>query len=282
MILKDGKISDDEQEEEEEIQPSATSTHATPAASDTTESSLDLDDLSALDASRDGETGRSKYEPRVPVDADDEDGAHKGTVLRLISSDFGVSLSKDRLKRVRDSSQYDEPKLPASVNSALAQAEGRILAVEDPIVTLLRCDDLVFVAVVTINQIYYDNSPVQHIPASHAHEPNVRFRARIMTLLSTDSSHQPLESDWQWNHRFELGRDIQDLDGALVLLIDPETSEGVFPGANCTVTYSFRSEELRSMGALLFAKAKRTGNQHRIRTVKASRTFPYRLSNGMY
>lgn len=255
VILKDGKISDDEQEEEEEVLSSTTTTTAT-ASADTLAPSHDLDDLSALNAAQDDKTGRPKYEPRVRLDADDEDGTHKGTVLRVISSDLGVSLSKDRLKRVRDSSQYDEPKLPASVNAALSQADGEILAVEDPVVTLLRCDDLVFVAVVAINQIYYDNSPVQHLPASHAHEPNVRFRARIMTLVSTDSSHQPISSDWQWNHRFELGHDIQDLDGALVLLINPETSEGVFPGADRTDTYSFRSEELRTMGALLFSQAK--------------------------
>lgn len=289
-ILRDGRISEDEQEEDEDegIETSSGSTAAAISnpqevhdTNDLTESSApDIDDLGALDASRDAETGRPAYEPRIAVNSDDHKGTHKSSILRFYSSPFAISLSKDRLKRVRDTSQYDEPRLPASVVTALSQADGNILVVEDPVITLLRCDDHMFVAVISISQITYNGTSVSRVPASYACQPLVRFCARVMKLVSTDDSHQPVGPDWQWNGRFESGSDILDLDGSLVQLIDPEIEAGMYVGSDGADTFCSRSDELRGVGALLLARTKDL--QHRLRSVALTDTFPYHLTNGFF
>lgn len=281
VILKDGRISEDEQEEEEEeVAGASTDSTTNGNTSDEATSALELDDLAAVEAFRDTETGRPKYEPRISVNEDDTDGTHKATILRVYSSPFAVALSHDRLKRVRDTSQYDEPRLPPSVIAALSQAHGDVVVVEDPIITLLRCDDHIFVAVVAISQIFYNGTSVSRIPSSHARQPNVRFRARIMKLVTTDDSYQPLGPDWQWDGGYETGHDLNDLDGTLVELVDPETEAGAYTGSDGLDTFCFRSDELRAIGALLFSRT--IDLRHRIRIVSRSDTFPYRLSNGVF
>ena len=64
----------------------------------------DLNDLAAIDAAYDTEKGGPKYSPRIAVDATDKNGTHKSTILRYYLTPLTVSLSKDQLKHVCDTS----------------------------------------------------------------------------------------------------------------------------------------------------------------------------------
>ncbi|EIM87715.1 uncharacterized protein STEHIDRAFT_121332 [Stereum hirsutum FP-91666 SS1] len=289
IVLKNGLLSDEEQQEEEEGEEGSTVAPPSDGEVETGDVSIDevnaggielpdLDDLADADAAIHPDTGRPRYEPRVVVDPSNPKGLHKASILRLYSNPLVTPISKDRLTRVRDSQQFDQPDLSPAVRAALAVPEDKVLAVEDPALTLVRCDNLFFVAVVSVLQIQHNHTTVSLLPSSLVNQPNVRVRARIMTLVCTDRSHQSAHPDWQWNGRFESGNDLRDLEGTLLLLIDPDTERGVYPGSNGNETYSFKSSELRAMGQLLFSRTKEV--RHRICNVRLSDTFPYRLPDG--
>lgn len=286
IVLKSGPLSDEEQEEEEEetARDVEVGTDGSLVDSEGQEGGglrlPDLDDLADVDAAVDIETGLPKYQPRVIIDASNPKGLHKASVLRHYSNPLVTPISKDRLLRVRDTQQFDEPEMSPSLRAALSSSEDKFLAVEDPALTLVRCGNLIFVAIVSILHIQHDHTSVRTLPASLVNQPNVRVHARIMSLICTDPSHQPSRSDWQWNGRFESGKDLRDIDGTLLLLIDPDTERGVYPSSNGNDTYSFKSPELRAMGLLLFSRTKDV--RHRIVNIKSTDSFPYRLPDGTF
>ncbi|KDR81053.1 hypothetical protein GALMADRAFT_91766 [Galerina marginata CBS 339.88] len=69
---------------------------------------------------------------------------HKATILRLYSNPFAVSDSKDRLKRVRGFSQYDESAREASISLLASDMDSPEtddkIHVQDPALILLRCN----------------------------------------------------------------------------------------------------------------------------------------------
>lgn len=164
IVLKNGLISDEEQEEEEEAGVSAvfdaevTADHGDQVSTGGLELP-DLDDLADADAALHPDTGRPRYEPRVVVDPSNPKGLHKASILRLYSNPLVTPISKDRLTRVRDSQQFDQPELSPTIRAALAVPEDKVLAVEDPALTLVRCDNLFFAAVVSILQIQHNHTP---------------------------------------------------------------------------------------------------------------------------
>lgn len=91
-----------------------------------------------------------------------------------------------------------------------------MVTVEDPVVTLVCCNNIVFAALLHLTGIRLGTQDRISIPESHLHEPNVRLRGRIMILTPRDLSHQPDGPDWEWDGTFSSTSDLADLDSTMV------------------------------------------------------------------
>ena len=122
-----------------------------------------------------------------------------------------------------------------------------MLSIKDPALTLVRCDNMVFLAVIKILDIRVGSTLEQTVSAHLVHEPNVRLRGQVMHLAVTDTSHQPEVPDWEWTGLMEPGAamsGLPDIEGNRIDLIDA-TICSCTKGRNLVVsTYAFRSGEL--------------------------------------
>lgn len=69
---------------------------------------------------------------------------------------------------------------------------------------------------------------------------------------------------------------LRDLEARWVDLLDPVLEKSV---KDDVLTFSFKTEELRALGAILFERM--NSSIHRIPRIKPSETFPYRTDTGM-
>jgi hypothetical protein len=176
MVLIHGVIVTGEEEETAEERDEAVSAGdnneaVTPPESEQFEP--DLDDVANGEEVIYADAASPTYEAWIAVDSSSpQKRQHKSTILRFYSSPLTVAQSKDRLKRVRGFSQFDENvRMPSDVNATIEK--GRILSVEDPALTLVRCDNMVFLAVIKILDIRIGSANEQTVSANLVHEPNV-------------------------------------------------------------------------------------------------------------
>lgn len=279
-ILISGALHDGEREEDEDeadIPPLVDPTSGPDTAHDDS-GELDADDLAATEAASIDSSARSPKTTAFVKFDDTSKPIHKGSVLRIYSDPFAVTNSRDRLKRVRGLAQFNERSSASGVDLQDLEDAQAVVAIEDPVATLVRCNNLIFVAVLEVTAIRVDTTSIHALAANRIHEPNIHFRGRIMNLVPRDSSHQPSGPDWEWNGRCVKGLDLDDIDGALIELVDPILKPALCDEFKGTETTTFRTSELLSIGALLLERSTDIG--HRVRTMNVCPEFPYRNSNG--
>jgi len=178
VVLVNGAIVPGEEEETEEERdeafPPAGPSGSASVATDEAAMAPDLDDMAGYEDATNGESinradQNRKFEAWLTVgDTPESPGKlqHKSTILRFCSNPLTVSVSEDRLKRVCGFSKYNEP-MVHSANFTLDAAEDAdsMLAVEDPAVTLVRCNGLIFLAVIRLLDIRIDSAYVERLPA---------------------------------------------------------------------------------------------------------------------
>lgn len=136
---------------------------------------------------------------------------------------------------------------------------GEILGVEDPALTLVRCNDLIFLAVVKVVDIRVNATSQQTLPAHLLHEPHVRIRSQIMRLSLLDSSHQPEAPDWEWVGLMEPGAamtGLKEVDGNHFDLVDADLAPRTCGYDIGSSTYVFRTGDLRALAAILYERLK--------------------------
>jgi hypothetical protein len=199
LVLINGAIVPGEEEETEdeqdEISPAIGPLGS--ALTDTDEAAMapDLDDLAGYEDAIHNESfnGTCKFDAWITVGGTSGKPQHKSTILRFCSNPLTVAVSEDRLKRVCGFSKYNEPSAH-SVNFDPNDDADSMLAVEDTAVTLVRCNGLIFLAIIRLLDLRVDSTNVERLPARLLHEPNVRARGQIMCLAAGD---QPDRPDWQ-------------------------------------------------------------------------------------
>ena len=281
MMLVDGILAAGEREETEEEHDGGQPIFQPFAAETEEDNEPDLDDVMGEEEVASFGDGQPSYNPWVEINGKK---VHKASVLRIYSNPLATSDSKDRLKRVRGYSQYNEtPEIQAARlgQSAATLSEGiPLLEVEDPAVILVRSNKRVFLAIFQILAIRIDSKTVQSLPAAHLHEPNIRIHGQIMKLSLCDVSHQPDGPDWEWNGAFERRSAFQHAEGQWIDLIDPEVqraSRGRNVGSD---TYAFRSTELRAMAAMIYQRI--SNDVSRLPEIMQTETFPYRSAEGEF
>ncbi|KAF8198428.1 hypothetical protein BJ912DRAFT_1074363 [Pholiota molesta] len=239
----------------------------------------DMDDLtSAADIIDSGST--NVPQAYVPIDFANPSSkpVHKSSILRIFSDPLTINESRDRLKRVRGYSRYNEAKNKV-IASASASTPEDTLDVQDPAFTLVHCDHNIFLAAFQVLSIRHDGQDLPSIPSRLLHEPNVRIHGQIMKLSPIhvfDTSHQPEGADWEWNGNFESQGVLRELNGRFVEQIDPQlqpASRGRNVGEE---TYVFKTSELRAIAALMYEKLEKES----LPKVPVTDSFPYRTGNG--
>ncbi|GJE96780.1 hypothetical protein PsYK624_129860 [Phanerochaete sordida] len=290
-VLIHGSLASGEREEDDEERDIAVEqpdTTADQAASQESSPSLDVDDLAgceaaALDASEDasdtaGGSGRGhKISAYVHIDGSTKP-RHKGAVMGVYSRPFEIIESKDRLKRVQATAQYEEQLGPGREDYLTGDNDEGVLSIEDPIVTVLQVNNLYFTAIIQLTRIILDGLNVQFIRTAQISEPNVSFRGRIMVLVPRESSHQPDGPDWEWSGAYASSQDVDSIQGMLVEPIDPEMLPAALPTLHGRQTIAIRTADLQSIGALIFERAQSV--LHLAPSVKPLDSFPYRISGG--
>ncbi|KAK0467600.1 hypothetical protein IW261DRAFT_1612940 [Armillaria novae-zelandiae] len=140
-----------------------------------------------------------------------------------------IHKATDRLRTVRGYTQYNESlesKLAAATacltSDTLDDESDNFLHVEDPAVTLVRCTNLVFLAVVQVVGLQQDSKPVLSIPVENLHEPSTSVDAKILQLVCTDDELALDIDDWEWNGKFEQVSSFRSrLNGHWIDLFNP-------------------------------------------------------------
>jgi hypothetical protein len=268
--------------EQDEISPAVGPSGS--ASTDTDEAAMapDLDNLAGYKDAIHNESFNSarKVDAWITVGGTLGKPQHKSTILWFCSNLLTIAVSKDRLKRVCSFSKYNKPSAH-SVNFDPNDDADSMLAVEDLAVTLVRCNGLIFLAIIRLLDLRIDSTNVERLPARLLHEPNVRACGQIMCLAVGDGSHQPDRPDWQCTGLFEAGvgnSNLRNIEGLWIDVVDPvlqQRSQGVDLGIP---TYGFRTAELRAMTAVLHERLR--DNLHCLPVVSLTDTFPYRSNGG--
>ncbi|KAF8913254.1 hypothetical protein CPB84DRAFT_1742606 [Gymnopilus junonius] len=212
MVLVDGTSAgerDEMEEEKDTVEEPTTANEDSPILNEEDVDS-DLDDIAAVQQLGLTPSGQQSPSPWIAIDhsnANTSKKVHKSMVLRLYSNPLTISDSKDCLKRVQGFSQYHEsqtldelwapPALPSN-------AEDNVLCVLDPMLTVVQCNNKIFLAVFQV-----------------LGEPNVQIHGQVMKLGLITGSLEPDEPDWEWNGSFEARSSIHDVEGRWVEQIDP-------------------------------------------------------------
>ncbi|KAF9536838.1 hypothetical protein CPC08DRAFT_771434 [Agrocybe pediades] len=288
MVLVDGVTAGERDETEEEVdeptivaEPSQSDvTHL----SDATPDEPDMDDASIVADLTDTATSNAIPEPWINiVDSANSRKAHKASILRIYSSPLTISESKDRLKRVRGYSRYNETKNKLAGSSTdtgnLEEADdSNVLCVLDPALTVVQCNERVFLAVFQVSGIRQDSKDVQSLPLEYINEPNVRISGQVMQLSLISSTPSVDEPDWEWTGTFEPRGFLRDIEGSWIEVIDPALQAASSKRTTLDETYGFRTSELRGMAAILYERTK--DDMSRLPSVPVTDSFPYRSETG--
>lgn len=287
MVMVDGPIADSEQEETEitDAVENIPNKPMTPISnSDEHSGGPDLEDLASVEvAAEDNEDIRDSA--WLLMSKDSKRRHHKASVMKEYSNirQSGPE-SRDRLKRVMGYSRHMH-QIPSSISGGgfIFDEDTPVVNIEDPGLTLVRCNDRIFLAVITIVGLYQGTNALSSIPADAVNEPNIRIRVQIMCLRLVPFEGHPEQGDWEWTGRSALlapARYVSDIEGrwfrpynASVAISSREKTIG-------DTTYRFSSKELVVAGAFLFAQIHE--DIDRLPNVTESPSFPYITSSGMH
>lgn len=207
------------------------------------------------------------------------------SVLWLYSCPLGTADSKDRLRCVRGFSQYNEVLEKVPLNALIPvqtlsspNATELNISILDPALTIVNCDECLFLACFQISAIFHDNCSVQSLPAQYLHKPNVHLEGQIMKLALIMQSGGVDALDWEWNGAYEPRASFRDLEGHAVELINPDVVPASCGRNKGESMYVFHTAELHAMSALLYERM--AMQTHSLPNIAVMNSFPYRTEDG--
>lgn len=235
---------------------------------------LDLEDYASIETSHDGQ---DEFSPHVDIGNGKE--VPKARVLReLERATFSkVPGSTDRLNRCAGLSRYAKSSTLPDLSSDLVDSTSNaLLSIGDPAVTVVQCEGQFFLAIIQINEILFDSSPLLEISPRFLMEPTVTIQFQIYQIVETSQHDLDIDgADWKWNRRLE--RTVLKTAGSFIQVISPAIA---VPEVN-TPVYYFRTDELRALAACLFSSVQDQDRCRLPRLHKRSSHFPYRTNDGM-
>ena len=192
---------------------------------------LDLEDHASIETSRDGQ---GEFDPHIDIGSGKV--VPKARVLReLERTTFSkVPGSTDRLNRCAGLSRYTKTSTLSDASSALVDPTSEaLLSIGDPAATVVQCEGQFFLAIVQINDILFDTSPVLEISPRFLMEPTVTVQFQIYQVIETSQDDPDVDgADWKWNRKLERG--TLKTAGSLIQVISPAIA---IPEINTPVYY---------------------------------------------
>jgi hypothetical protein len=254
-----GEESDDEENE------TLVTQQESPSQDAASTEDLDLEDQVAIEESQ---ANPISFKPFVEVQGKP---VYKARILREYFKFKTNSSSTDRLKRVAGLSRFAiTPNASSDILDFDSVFGGQTLFINEPVATLVKCNDLIFLALGQVTKIAVDVRSVPQIALELVAEKTVSLSIQLLRLAYLDPSSNPAGADWEWTRKLDT---THKLPGRLVETINPTVSTQTAGKP----TYLFRSEELRLLAASLFARLS-SGDDLVLPVVNQSEYFPYRAS----
>ena len=234
---------------------------------------LDLEDHASIETARDG---KGKFDPLV--DVGNGRMAPKARALRELERAMFSKIpgSTDRLNRCAGLSRYTKTdNLPNPTLGVIDSTSNEFLAVGDPAATVIRCEDRFFLAVVQINEIFFDTSSILEINPQFLMEPAITVQFQIFQVTEISKDDPDIDgADWKWNQMME--KAIMKTKGSCIQVINPAVA---VPQPNVAL-YFFHTDELRAISASLFSSISIEDRSRLPCLRKRTNTFPYRTTSG--
>lgn len=303
VYLSGLRVGDVTEEHPEPVQVSSTllgvadtvASASTSTESDTSSLEPDLEDLLGADdvngrvppTDSSGAPSTRKVEAWLPIDNKPGSKAqHKSTFLRLLSQnpDSFTSLgpgSINRLSRVCGFTRYTNSQVILDEDSELGQPT---LGFDNPAITLVRVDSLLFLAIVQVCDIKCAGQSTCSLKVEDLALDNVRVRFEILSLRPITPTAENRQADWEWTGRFASFRSssTREVEGRAIQPIDPQLVSSLISRTTSRVsasTYQFRTFELRALACELF----KAGLSDVVwAEVPRTDSFPYRTESGAH
>ncbi|KAJ7177628.1 hypothetical protein C8R46DRAFT_1029251 [Mycena filopes] len=147
------------------------------------------------------------------------------------------------------------------------------LRIDNPIATLVRCEDQLFLAIGSVNGLHLGSQSLDELNTSLLADASAEVSFQIMCLARTNTDDDPTQRhDWLWSREMD-GSSLR-APGCLVQPLNPTLStRGVKP------TYLFDTSELLIVAASLHEQIlPRARSARQIPVVKQPKQFPYRVA----
>jgi hypothetical protein len=160
-----------------------------------------------------------------------------------------VPKSTDRLNRCAGLSRYAKPSMLPDLSSDFIDLTSEaLLSIGNPAATVVQCQGQFFLAIIQINEILFDSSPLLEISPHFLIEPTVTVQFQIYQLVETSQHNPDIDSaNWKWNQKLE--HLLLKTSGSFIQVISPAIA---IPEVN-SPGYYFRTDELQVLAACLFS-----------------------------
>ncbi|EIW75146.1 hypothetical protein CONPUDRAFT_66200, partial [Coniophora puteana RWD-64-598 SS2] len=233
---------------------------------------LDMEDRVAIELAEQNQT----FSPYVQVEGK---RVYKARVLRQLFRFINSAGSTDRLKRVAGLLRFTAaPDIDTDVVNSLSIFGGAKLFVGEPLVTLVKANSRLFLAVVQISAIHFHSSPVVEIAAGALGEEGVSVTTQILILTERSLANPGPESeDWEWSGK--MGRVLKSSPGHNFQAINPNLD----PSYPTSPSFLFSTADLQAFALSLQAQITQSATGlFRLPSVPTQDLFPYRSGGASY
>lgn len=183
--------------------------------------------------------------------------------------------STDRLRRVAQESRFKTNRLGPSIsdNMHVEGVEGPMLSILQPIVTLVFCEQKLFLCIAEVNGLFHDSHPVDDVPITLLSEKIVQVSYQALRLLPASTADDPNgKTDWRSSNLFSLSAKVP---ASLVQPINLVVALHI----PCNSFFLFETSSLMAIASNLHDRVIH-GHRKAIPHVKASEFFPYQEQHG--
>jgi hypothetical protein len=180
--------------------------------------------------------------------------------------------STDRLKRVQEVPCYNA--IPSDTSSSIVSYDSQLgtpsLRIGNPIATLVKCEEKIFLAISQINRLHFaSQNNLQEIAIHLLADSTTKVDFQILQLTPATIEDDPQgKHDWCWS--LHMGVQCENVPGRLVHPVNPSISIQT----SGSPTYPFESSFLVTLSASLYQDLLPSDFQD-LPIVKRSKCFPY-------
>jgi hypothetical protein len=174
----------------------------------------------------------------------------------------------DRLRRVAQESYFKSSNCLDYSISDNTQLKGPMLSILQPIMTLVFCEQKLFLCITEVNGMFHDSLPMDDIPITLLSEKIAQVLYQVLHLVPASTTDNPNGiNDWRSSSLFSLSAKVP---GVLIQPINPTITSHI----PCNSFFLFKTSTLMVIASNLHNRII-CGHFKAIPHVKSSEVFPY-------